>query len=68
MVFIAMGIPPMMLGLLLALGRYEDKLFGPDEAPRHARPHRHLFLVRGSGSGAGETGRTAAEPREAEAA
>lgn len=50
MVFVAVALPPMMLGLLLVLGRYEERMFGPGQVERPARARGHLSLVPGTGS------------------
>ncbi|MFI5688967.1 hypothetical protein [Streptomyces sp. NPDC051636] len=48
MVFTAILLPPGLMCLLLALGRYEEWLFrqpAPVRPARHARSRRHLSLV-----------------------
>ncbi|MGW7267020.1 hypothetical protein [Streptomyces sp. NPDC054842] len=56
MVFIAVGVPPLLLGLLLLLDRYEEKMFTPAQVARHARRRGHLSLVTNTGSGRPATG------------
>jgi hypothetical protein len=62
-IFAAFLLPPGLMCLLLALGRYEEwVLRGPTAAQpgRHAGSRRHLSLVRGHGSSerpADESGR-----------
>ncbi|WP_329396012.1 hypothetical protein [Streptomyces melanogenes] len=41
MVIVAVLIPPLMLGALLALARYEERMFGDPEAVRKRGRHRH---------------------------
>ncbi|PJE95514.1 hypothetical protein CUT44_23055 [Streptomyces carminius] len=46
MVVAAFVIPPLMLCVLVALGRYEEHMLGGDPgAPRHASRRRHLRAV-----------------------
>ncbi|MGW7052245.1 hypothetical protein [Streptomyces sp. NPDC054887] len=54
MLAIALLLPPFLLGLIVLMGRYEDRMLTPAEAPRHARP-RHLRLVPRSGARAEPT-------------
>ncbi|MET7596946.1 hypothetical protein ACWERY_17940 [Streptomyces sp. NPDC004082] len=55
MVFIAVGVPPLLLGLLLLLDRYEERMFAPVQVARHARRRGHLSLVTHTGSGRSTT-------------
>ncbi|WP_406345872.1 hypothetical protein [Streptomyces sp. NBC_00648] len=41
MVIVALLIPPLMLGALLALARYEERMFGEPEAVRKRGRHLH---------------------------
>lgn len=53
MVFAAFLLPPGLLCLVLALGRYEEWLLrqpAPPQPARHARTRRHLSLVPRTGS------------------
>ncbi|GAA2408283.1 hypothetical protein GCM10010420_40670 [Streptomyces glaucosporus] len=47
---IALSIPLLLLGALLALGRYEERMLARPAPARHARSRRHLRVVAGSGS------------------
>ncbi|MFE4755224.1 hypothetical protein ACFRIB_34075 [Streptomyces mirabilis] len=58
MVFAAILLPPGLLCLVLALGRYEEWML--KQPARHAHRRRHLVLVPHTGSQAGQGRR---EPR-----
>ncbi|MFD5102407.1 hypothetical protein [Streptomyces albidochromogenes] len=45
MLAVALLLPPFLLGLVVLMGRYEDRMLTPSEAPRHARRRHHLRLV-----------------------
>ncbi|MFD4997434.1 hypothetical protein [Streptomyces buecherae] len=71
MVFVAILLPPGLLCLVLALGRYEEWLLGaPAHPPRHARGRRHLSLVPRARTAPTPTAERATEParRAADAA
>ncbi|MFF8812817.1 hypothetical protein [Streptomyces pactum] len=67
---LALLLPPLLLTLMLALGRYEERMLGSPPGRREpARHRRHLRLVRDTGPDDGspaEAGR-AAGARTAEA-
>ncbi|GHG53911.1 hypothetical protein [Streptomyces griseocarneus] len=45
MVFAALSVPPLLLGLVLALAQYEERLLIRPHAPRHAAGKRHVRAV-----------------------
>ncbi|MCZ7456467.1 hypothetical protein [Streptomyces sp. WMMC940] len=45
MILIAVLIPPALLLLIIAMDRFEDRLFAVPEPPRHARPRRRPRLL-----------------------
>ncbi|MEV4442260.1 hypothetical protein AB0K09_25290 [Streptomyces sp. NPDC049577] len=45
MVAVAFLLPPLMLCLVLALGRYEERLLKNPGQPRHVPGERHLSVV-----------------------
>ncbi|MFE9837649.1 hypothetical protein ACFYP4_21320 [Streptomyces sp. NPDC005551] len=60
MLFVAVGVPPLLLGLLLLMDRYEERMFRPVRAARHARHARrrgHLWLVPRTGPAEPSAGR-----------
>jgi hypothetical protein len=70
-VFAAFLLPPGLLCLVLALGRYEEWLLrqsAPPQSARHARAKRHLSLVPRTGSEAEPIGNESPRRRVADAA
>lgn len=52
MAALALLLPPLLLTLLLALGRYEERMLGTSRTPPdEGRSRRHLRLVRDPESG-----------------
>ncbi|MFF5483567.1 hypothetical protein ACFY5C_40510 [Streptomyces sp. NPDC012935] len=57
MIFAALLLPPGLMCLVLALGRYEEWLLKqPAQPARHARRRRHLSLVPHTGPQAEQSG------------
>ncbi|MFF4059712.1 hypothetical protein ACFYZ8_30245 [Streptomyces sp. NPDC001668] len=57
MVFAALLLPPGLMCVMLALGRYEEWLLKePAHPARHAHRGRHLSLVRHTGTKAAPSG------------
>ncbi|GAP50453.1 uncharacterized protein SAZU_5311 [Streptomyces azureus] len=71
MLFAAFLLPPGLMCLVLALGRYEEWLLGQTASPqpaRHARARRHMSLVPRTGSPAQSDGSESGHRRVADAA
>ncbi|MFI9310823.1 hypothetical protein [Streptomyces triculaminicus] len=45
MLFAALSVPPLLLGLVLALAQYEERMLIRPRVPRHAAGKRHVRAV-----------------------
>ncbi|MGC5341608.1 hypothetical protein ACPXCE_01755 [Streptomyces sp. DT24] len=60
MVLLALLVPPVMMCVLLAMGRYEERVFAePRHEPAHAARPRHLRVVPDLPSASAATDRSA---------
>ncbi|GAP45443.1 uncharacterized protein SAZU_0172 [Streptomyces azureus] len=64
-VAVAVLLLPVLAGLLAGMAWWEERLFRPSDAPRHAGTRRHLRLIRGERDAPAHEPHTGARRRHA---